>query len=485
MFLITMIRAIFILYFIILSSLANGQSDTLIANEYFKKADSLSNAAHFDSSIFYYEKASIIYEKVAQMHLGIAFWAKYVKCYRQMGWNYMLKAQYFQAIEYLEKGLAAGLDRLGSENIVVADCYNVFGVIYENKGEYDKAMEYYKRSLNIKLTKLGINHPHVAITYNNIGIAYDLKGDYDRAMEYYRKALNIKLKTLKKDDPSVAKSYHNMGIVYYEAGDYYTALDYYNRSLNIFVKTMGKEHPYTASSYNWMGLVFIEIGEDIKAMEYYKRALYIYLKTLGKDHPGVAHCHNNIGNVYFKNDDYDKAIEYHQQALRIRIKTLGKDHPDVAMSYINMGHIYVYKGENNKAPLDKRNLTGQAIEYYTKSLNISLKAFGSYHPDVGECYNAFGYLYRKTAESFYPTISGKTGDFAVSQYRKALEYYQKAIPSLVKNFKGNSIYINPVLKKVFIPGKAPKMEGVQSMPVLLNTLEGKAEAFEKKWLASL
>ena len=38
-----------------------------------------------------------------------------------------------------------------------------------------------------------------------------------------------------------------------------------------------------------------------------------------------------------------------------------------------------------------------------------------------------------------------------------------------------------MLKKVFIPGMVPKIEGVQSMPVLLNAMVGKAEAFYGRW----
>jgi len=63
----------------------------------------------------------------------------------------------------------------------------------------------------------------------------------------------------------------------------------------------------------------------------------------------------------------------------------------------------------------------------------------------------------------------------------ALIYYQKALQSLVNGFSDHSVYINPVLKKVFMPGKTPKIEGVQSMDILYKTLKGKAEAFEKIW----
>ena len=70
-----------------------------------------------------------------------------------------------------------------------------------------------------------------------------------------------------------------------------------------------------------------------------------------------------------------------------------------------------------------------------------------------------------------------TGD-----YRKALQYYQQAMQALVKDFEENSVYVSPKLKVIYQPGKAPKMEGVQSMLILLTTLERRAEAFYGRWM---
>ena len=46
------------------SLLTTGQTDTIIANHYFKKADSLSRSGQYDSAIYYFQKASVIYEKI-------------------------------------------------------------------------------------------------------------------------------------------------------------------------------------------------------------------------------------------------------------------------------------------------------------------------------------------------------------------------------------------------------------------------------------
>jgi len=66
-------------------------NDTILSNFYFSKADSLSEAALYDSAVFFYQKASKIYEKIQD-------WDMYVTCFQQIGWNLMLKGAFNAAI---------------------------------------------------------------------------------------------------------------------------------------------------------------------------------------------------------------------------------------------------------------------------------------------------------------------------------------------------------------------------------------------------
>ncbi|MBW8050656.1 MAG: tetratricopeptide repeat protein, partial [Cytophagales bacterium] len=178
--------------------------------------------------------------------------------------------------------------------------------------------------------------------------------------------------------------------------------------------------------------------------------------------------YNNLGNVYKDKGEYGKALEYHQKSLNIRLKAFGKEHSYVAKNYSNIGDVFKNKGEFTKAKA-----------YQNKALAIYINTFGRYHPDIGRVYNSLAAIY--VAKTSMEHGSPRPKLRAPYLLDTALFYYQQAIQSLVKGFPDNGIYVNPVLKKVFIPGKVPKIEGVQSMLVLLAVLEGKAEAFYRRW----
>ena len=42
----------------------------------------------------------------------------------------------------------------------------------------------------------------------------------------------------------------------------------------------------------------------------------------------MAASYHGLGNVYYRKGDYTKAIEYYEKSLAISLKTLGAEHPD-------------------------------------------------------------------------------------------------------------------------------------------------------------
>ena len=54
----------------------------------------------------------------------------------------------------------------------------------------------------------------------------------------------------------------------------------------------------------------------------------------------VAASYNNIGNVYDSQGKYEEALEYYQKDLDITVRLVGGDHPDVAGSKENIGLVF-------------------------------------------------------------------------------------------------------------------------------------------------
>jgi len=106
----------------------------------------------------------------------------------------------------------------------------------------------------------------------------------------------------------------------------------------------------------------------------------------------VGQSYNNIGLVYFEQGEYEQAINCYTKTLQIRIQDFGETNPEVANCYSNIGVAYS-KLENYDA----------AIEYHKKALEIrlikdSVEAAKSYN-SIGVCYSRKK-AYNEAIESF-------------------------------------------------------------------------------------
>ncbi len=135
--------------------------DTSSAQELYSKGEILLQKAKYDSSIFYFEKASLIYEKEKN-------WLKYINCYNDIANNLIVKAAHDDAMEFLEKALEVDLELSTATDPGRAQSYHHIGRICLIKGEFDNAFEYYNKALDNRLEILGASHPDVASSYTGL-----------------------------------------------------------------------------------------------------------------------------------------------------------------------------------------------------------------------------------------------------------------------------------------------------------------------------
>ena len=126
------------------------------------------------------------------------------------------------------------------------------------------------------------------------------------------------------------------------------------------------------------------------------------LKLAARNSLGDAYCrrvYHNLANIYSDTGELDKAIEYYSKSLVMTLRTHGDEHPDVAAAYSNIGVIYD----------DQGNLT-KALEYHQKSLEIELNSLGQDHPNVATSYNNIASIYSK-----------------IGEYDKALKFHNQSL----------------------------------------------------------
>ena len=371
------------------------QGEVIKATVFDTHGSTLSMTCQYTSSIFYHNKALIIWKKIfgeEDAHVAAS--------YNNLGIVYRDLGQYNEAKEYYEKALIIRKKIFGEEHANVAASYHNLGIVYEDLGQYNEAKEYYEKVLIIRKKIFGEEHADVAASYNNLGSVYRNLGQYNEAKEYYEKALIISKKICGEEHADIAGSYNNLGIVYRNLGQYNEAKEYYEKALIISKKICGEEHADVAGSYNNLGIVYRNLGQYNEAEEYNEKALIIRKKIFGEEHADVAASYNNLGIVYDNLGQYNEAKEYYEKALIITTKIFGEEHADVAASYNNLGIVYRNLGQYNEAK-----------QYYEKALIIRKKICGEEHADVAGSYNNLGSVY----------------DRDLGQYNEAKEYYEKAL----------------------------------------------------------
>ncbi|WP_340203673.1 CHAT domain-containing protein [Ascidiimonas sp. W6] len=431
----------------------NITQDTIQANTYYIKADSLSKQAQYDSAINYCKKASTLYKKYElwQHYLKAEnIWGdllrrtgQYGKAIGKMEKTIAIAKQYHlgqspevgvslniignsnrelgkfdQALAQHQKALKIGITHFGEQHPHVADSYNGIGNVYRELGKYDQVLAQHQKALKIQITHFGEQHPDVAYSYNGIGDHYRRSGKYDQALAQDQKALKIRMAHFGEQHPDVAASYNNIGKAYIELGKFDQGLEQFQKALNIKIAHFGEQHSYIAEMYNNIGVYYSYVGKYHKALEQHQKALKIRIAYFDGEHPSVFQTHYNMGIAYTDLGKYDQALEQYQIALKIAMANFGGQHYTVASCYDNMGIVYKALGKYN-----------QALEQHQKTLRIGIALFGNQHPEIADTYISMGNIC-----------------CILGNYSQALHYYQNALHSNDASVSMDSFTSQPGLK---------------------------------------
>lgn len=99
----------------------------------------------------------------------------------------------------------------------------------------------------------------------------------------------------------------------------------------------------------------------VEARDFYKQAV--------EYDPHNSTYLNKYGMILHTLGNSKEAIEYYTKSLDINLKVYGESHPNVARDYNNLGSAWFQLGDAQKA-----------IAYFTKALNIYKAEYGDNHP---------------------------------------------------------------------------------------------------------
>jgi len=457
---------------------------------YFNKADSLYVQAQLDSALLFYKKASLLYSQLNQ-------WEKYLKCQFLISQSFQTKGIFDSAFYYLNSSeFLINTKGLGFKKIH-AEFFFIKGNLLFKSGEIDSSLQCLKLALdyceNEKLDSL------TPLVYKSLGnLKISLK-DNKAALGFYNKALSIERSRVHPSDITIASLYLNIGIVNSNLGLYDSAKLYFNQSVLLKEKFLNNNDPQLASGYLNYGRFLNIMGEFNESLNYLSKAEDIYISNFGLEYFALAPIYFNKGSIFILFGDYNKALTYHEQALELYRKNSVTTNSIINDLYLNFGVIYEKLGNlqkaiefyndcltNNFSPENSikalRNSARcyfsmnnylKAEQNYKKAISISEKLYGkdSYH--TAGSYSAYGQFctnqkkYKEAVNLFndalriYQEIFGFKNTevslvlinladlyYEMDKIDQALEVYQKAIVSTIKEFDDYNLYSNPSIDDI-------------------------------------
>ena len=371
--------------------------DTLHANIFLAKANVFADSASYDSSVFYYKKASDIF-------LKNKMWDKYIECQngifkvsRSKGYDEDLMALALNKLKIAQR-------KLGENHKYVGTCFYHIGDLYDDTDASDSAIMFFSKAIYIWKKGIGEKCIEVADGYVSLAITYNSMGADDSTLKYANLAIGLYEGLEGPNYIGIAKVYNTLGVLAYHNGDFDESARNMEKSLEIKRVYYGDGHPAISDSYNNLGAVYASKREFERALEYYYKSLEIRLAKLDPSNPNIALSYNNIANTYESLGRYKESEEYHLKALALRKEIWGDYHKDIAMSYTNLGVLKMHTGYFN-----------EALNYFLNALNIQESIFGHYHIKVSDCYNNMGAIYMEKGEI----------DSAIVNLIRALEIREK------------------------------------------------------------
>ena len=245
-----------------------------------------------------------------------------------------------------------------------------------------------------------IKYYHDALKY--LAFSYQTKagiernlGDYEKSIKTSRNALQICLQL--KDTFNIAYNYNLIGVGYYFLSEYDSTKMYYEKSYELRKRIKVADKVLAVSAYN-LAILYEDLVQPEKALKLYKDAEHYLLKSketksfLSDVYVGIAH-------LYFYRKEINKAEEYSEKAIDVGLKSYGEYNPNMTFVYTSYANI-----------LESKEKYKEAIILLEKSLKIRENTYGEYH--------------KWTCESNYKLAEVLALD---KQYDKAEVYFIKAI----------------------------------------------------------
>jgi len=163
----------------------------------------------YDKAMEYFQDALAIYHSILGREHAIRS-----KVLTKIGECFIRKRKHKDALVLLEEALQIHIN-VGQDfnDLGLAEIWFNLGIVYCETGRLDKAIDSYEISMEIRRQKLGENNVEIAQVLNNIGSVFARNKEYQRALDPWQDAINIyRSLGVNEEDPKVACTRGNIDI---------------------------------------------------------------------------------------------------------------------------------------------------------------------------------------------------------------------------------------------------------------------------------
>ncbi|KAH8387739.1 hypothetical protein KR093_009221, partial [Drosophila rubida] len=225
-----------------------------------------------------------------------------------------------------------------------------------------------------------------------------------QSVNIYKEALAVRRGIFGNMNFHVAIAHEDLSYAYYvheySTGDFSCAQDHVDKAVNIMKNLVPSNHLMLASAKRVKALLLEEIALDkiadgmdeedllLQSEELHNFALQLSLEVFGEVNVQTAKHYGNLGRLYQTMNRFDEAERMHQKAIKIKTDLLGPYDYEVGLSIGHLASLYNYQMKKFR----------QAEDLYLRSIDISLRLFGSTYSGLEYDYLGLCHVYETLHE---------------------------------------------------------------------------------------
>jgi len=321
-----------------------------------------------------FEKAMTHFEKAAMLEpSNEAYFSNAAVCAMQI-------QEFFQAVEYLKKAIAACIpkkqyQRIQAYNEQISSILNVWPAWAEQKYEATSVLpekaeavqaqqqwfelmsevenspdrsdphviQILQNAIQIASDNFGNSHPQTLNSKKILAEIYMEKEQFEKALSLFEKVADEMIQPLNALHPLRISCILSMARIYEILENYDKAENLYLDAIQTSKQSMGVDHPETLMNMYLLSMMYVEQMKYKKATELLEEMMPLYLERQGITHPDTLACMEDLANVYKKQMKTTQAESLYLSTTHQKLNIFGEKSPETIHTQLEMADLYRQK----------------------------------------------------------------------------------------------------------------------------------------------